>query len=72
MIQKWVRPIKKRRHSELLIACSGSELYRLSLDEGRFLSPYATALPEVNSIAVSDDHYLVSLGKIWAHSGWKI
>lgn len=49
-------------NSELLVACAGSELYRLSLEEGRFLSPYTTAMNDINSIAVSDDHYLVTLG----------
>jgi ribosome biogenesis protein ENP2 len=51
-------------NSELLVACAGSELYRLSLEEGRFLSPYTTAMNDINSIAVSDDHYLVTLGRI--------
>ena len=50
-------------NSELLIASAGPELYRLSLDEGRFLAPYASAMSEVYSIAVSPDHYLVSLGQ---------
>ena len=45
------------------MASAGPELYRLSLDEGRFLSPYATGLSDLTSVSVSKDHFLVSLGK---------
>ena len=48
--------------SELLIGCSGNEVYRMSLEEGRFLNPYSTGLNDVTSLVTSDDHYLVSIG----------
>ena len=48
--------------SELLVGCSGNEVYRMSLEEGRFLNPYSTGLNDVTSLVTSDDHYLVSIG----------
>ena len=50
------------KFSELLIGCSGNEVYRMSLEEGRFLNPYSTGLNDVTSLVTSDDHYLVSIG----------
>ncbi|CAG5114363.1 Oidioi.mRNA.OKI2018_I69.chr2.g8421.t1.cds [Oikopleura dioica] len=49
-------------NSEVLVAASGNEVYRISLEEGRFLQPYQMAMDEAMSIAVSPEHYLVSLG----------
>ena len=39
--------------AELLVAASGPEVYRLSLEEGRFMSPLACVAAEVNKVAVS-------------------
>ena len=50
-------------NSELLIGCAGNEVYRLSMEEGRFLNSYATGLKDITSIVTSDDHYMVSIGK---------
>lgn len=49
-------------NSELLVAGSGNEVYRISLEEGRFLQPYTMAMEEAMTIAVSPEHYLVALG----------
>ena len=50
-------------NAELLIGQAGSEVCRFSLDEGRFLAPYATGLGDVTSIAVANrTHHMVALG----------
>lgn len=51
-------------NSEVLVASSGNEVYRISLEEGRFLQPYTMAMDEAMSIAVSQEHYLVALGTL--------
>ena len=33
---------------DLLVASSGNELFRISLDEGKFLNPFITDIPNIN------------------------
>lgn len=35
----------------LLVACTGNELFRISLDEGKFLNPFVTSIPNINKVA---------------------
>ncbi|GFR41480.1 hypothetical protein Agub_g2171, partial [Astrephomene gubernaculifera] len=44
--------------AELLVAASAPELYRLNLQEGRFMSPLPSASPAVNACGVSPSHGL--------------
>lgn len=48
---------------DLLIGCSGNELYRLNLDQGRFLNPYQLDTDKgVNTIDINPVHGLISSG----------
>lgn len=48
---------------DLLVGASGNELYRLNLDQGRFLNPYILDTNEgVNSVDINPLHGLVSVG----------
>ncbi|ODV78324.1 essential nucleolar protein 2 [Suhomyces tanzawaensis NRRL Y-17324] len=48
---------------DLLIGASGNELYRLNLDQGRFLNPYVLDTEEgVNSVDINSVHGLISAG----------
>lgn len=50
-------------NAELLIGQSGPEVCRFSLDEGRFLAPYATGLGDVTSLScATETHHMVALG----------
>ena len=44
---------------DLIIASSGNDIYRLSLDEGKFLSPFISASDELLSI-----HYYKHLNTV--------
>lgn len=48
---------------DLLIGASGNELYRLNLDQGRFLNPYVLDTSSgVNSVEVNQVHGLIGVG----------
>lgn len=48
---------------DLLVGASGNELYRLNLDQGRFLNPYVLDTEEgVNSVDINPVHGLISAG----------
>lgn len=48
---------------DLLVAASGNELYRLNLEQGRFLNPYVLDTTEgVNSIELNPVHGLICAG----------
>ncbi|KAG7662930.1 ENP2 [[Candida] subhashii] len=48
---------------DLLIGASGNELYRLNLDQGRFLNPYVLDTSQgVNSVDINSVHGLISAG----------
>lgn len=43
------------------MACSGPDLYRVDLSEGRFNEPLHTAAPAVNAVGVAPAHGLVAI-----------
>ncbi|KAG7169607.1 Nucleolar protein 10-like [Homarus americanus] len=47
---------------DLYIASSGSEIYRLNLNQGRFLNSLQTDAPGVNKCAFNNVHYLFTCG----------
>lgn len=47
---------------ELYFGCDGAEVYRLSLDQGRFMNPITTEATAVNVCCVNSYHNLVCLG----------
>lgn len=48
---------------DLVVGASGNELYRLNLDQGRFLNPYVLDTEEgVNSVDINTVHGLLSAG----------
>uniref|UniRef100_L7M2E5 Uncharacterized protein n=1 Tax=Rhipicephalus pulchellus TaxID=72859 RepID=L7M2E5_RHIPC len=47
---------------ELYFGCDGAEVYRLSLDQGRFMNPITTEATAVNVCRVNSYHNLVCLG----------
>lgn len=47
---------------ELYFGCDGPEVYRLSLDQGRFMNPIMTEAAAVNVCRVNSYHNLVCLG----------
>ncbi|CAK7891385.1 ribosome biogenesis protein Enp2p [[Candida] anglica] len=48
---------------DLVIGASGNELYRLNLDQGRFLNPYVLGTDQgVNSVEINSVHGLISAG----------
>lgn len=48
---------------DLLVGASGNEIYRLNLDQGRFLNPYVLETNEgVNAVAINPVHGLVAAG----------
>ncbi|XP_045605009.2 nucleolar protein 10 isoform X1 [Procambarus clarkii] len=47
---------------DLYIAASGSEIYRLNLNQGRFLNSLQTDAPGVNKCAFNNVHYLFTCG----------
>lgn len=44
---------------DLYCACSGSDIYRLHLEQGRFLRPFETQCPAVNKCELSLQHQLL-------------
>ena len=49
-------------NADLAIVGASSEMWRLNLDQGRFLGPYETASPELNCVAYSQYLNLVAVG----------
>lgn len=50
-VPKMPRHMIYNQHAcDLLVACSGNELYRISLDEGKFVNPFKTEIPNINKI----------------------
>nr|CAB3264392.1 nucleolar protein 10 [Phallusia mammillata] len=47
---------------DLMLVGSGSEIYRLNLDQGRFLKSYETQSPELHCCVINPDHHLVVVG----------
>ncbi|CAH6722725.1 ribosome biogenesis protein Enp2p [[Candida] jaroonii] len=47
---------------DLMVASSGSELYRLNLDQGRFLNPFVMESEGINDVDVNPVHGLVAAG----------
>ena len=48
---------------DLLVGASGNEIYRLNLDQGRFLNPYVLETNEgVNAVSINPVHGLVAAG----------
>ena len=45
-------------HADLLVCGSAPEIYRLSLSEGRFLTPLPSRSPGVNACGISPAHGL--------------
>lgn len=48
--------------SELYFGCDGPEVFRLNLDQGRFLNPLTTEASAINVCRVNNHHNLVCLG----------
>ncbi|CCI42709.1 unnamed protein product [Albugo candida] len=51
-----------RQHCDLYVAASGSEVYRVNLDQGQFLSPLSVASSGANVIELNPVHQLVGVG----------
>ena len=51
-----------KRNCELYCACSGKDVYRLHLEQGRFMKPFETQCPAVNSVDLNLQHQLVGCG----------
>uniref|UniRef100_F7A8S2 Nucleolar protein 10 n=1 Tax=Ciona intestinalis TaxID=7719 RepID=F7A8S2_CIOIN len=49
---------------DLMLVGAGSEIYRLNLDQGRFLKSYATSSPELNCVTINPEHHLVVVGGV--------
>ncbi|CAG9784447.1 unnamed protein product [Diatraea saccharalis] len=47
---------------DLFVVGASSEVYRLNLELGQFLAPYATKANEINVCAINEDHGLLILG----------
>ncbi|GAM20736.1 hypothetical protein SAMD00019534_039110 [Acytostelium subglobosum LB1] len=62
-IPKLGRDITYHRPScDLYIGAGGNEVYRLNLEEGRFMTPLVTDLPAVNVVAQNPVHQLMMFG----------
>eukprot|EP01133_Synstelium_polycarpum_P020049 gene20049-24040_t len=51
-----------RPSCDLYVGAGGNEVYRLNLEEGRFLAPLVTDLPAVNVVAQNPVHQLMMFG----------
>ena len=51
----------QRSDCDLYVCGSSSEIYRINLDQGRFLAPFKTASPGANKLAVNPMHQLVAV-----------
>ncbi|CAH0603169.1 unnamed protein product [Chrysodeixis includens] len=52
---------------DLFVVGASSEVYRLNLELGQFLAPYATKAHEINCCAVNEEHGLLILGTESGH-----
>lgn len=51
-----------RENSEMYIAASASEVYRVNLDEGRFMAPLELSAPAANVVKLNPIHQLLGVG----------
>lgn len=59
-IPKFGRSVDYNRAScDLYVGASGSDIYRLNLDQGRFLAPFECDTPAVNQVLVNPAHGLL-------------
>ena len=62
-VPKMPRHIIYNQHAcDLIVGCSGNEVYRMSLDEGKFLNPFVTDIPNVNKVLYNPSLDLVLVG----------
>jgi len=62
-IPKFGRSIDyNRENCEIYVAASGSELYRLNIDVGRYMAPFETGADALNVVKVNPAHGLVGTG----------
>ena len=47
---------------DLIVVGNGSEICRLNLDQGKFLKPYESSLPELTKCTINKDHHLIMVG----------
>eukprot|EP01029_Cantina_marsupialis_P022793 TRINITY_DN5589_c0_g1_i2.p1 TRINITY_DN5589_c0_g1~~TRINITY_DN5589_c0_g1_i2.p1 ORF type:complete len:668 (+),score=230.85 TRINITY_DN5589_c0_g1_i2:81-2084(+) len=47
---------------DLFVAASGSDIYRINLDEGKFMAPLESISPAVNCLAMNPQHQLLAAG----------
>ena len=52
---------------DLMLVGTGSEIYRLNLDQGRFLKSYETHSKELTKCVINPEHHLVMAGGIDGH-----
>ncbi|XP_054722795.1 nucleolar protein 10-like, partial [Uloborus diversus] len=64
-IPKFGRDLAYHKEScDLLLVGASSEIYRLNLEQGRFLSPYQTNASSINKIAVHSEYDIIACGTI--------
>ncbi len=64
-VPKFGRDLSYAPHTaELLVGCSGSDLYRVDLSEGRFNEPLHTSATGVNAVGVAPTHGLVGIAGV--------
>lgn len=62
-IPKFGRDLKYHYPScDTLICGASGDVWRLNLEQGRFMAPMETALPEINKIAINPAHQLFGFG----------
>ncbi|KAJ3205408.1 Nucleolar protein 10 [Dinochytrium kinnereticum] len=47
---------------DLFLVGSSPEIYRLNLEQGRFLNPFVTSSPEINTVNINPAHSLIAVG----------
>jgi len=47
---------------DLITVGSSNEVYRMNLEEGRFMQPYTTSMSDINTCVVNDEHHLLMVG----------
>ncbi|KAF8793129.1 Nucleolar protein 10 like protein [Argiope bruennichi] len=62
-IPKFGRDLKYHKASCDLLTCgAGSEIYRLNLEQGRFLNPYHTEASSLNKLAIHEYYDIIACG----------
>ena len=62
-VPKMPRHIIYNEHAcDLLVGCSGNEVFRMSLDEGKFLNPFVTDIPNINKLVYNPNLDLTLCG----------